>query len=279
MNATRQMMLFAGQELILAVRSKWTQMFAVVFALLSLAVAWSGYILSGGSGAQDFARTSVSLVQLIILLVPLASMVIGVLAMAPDRGAAEIVYSQPVPRAVVVVGQALGVFFALVAAEAVGFGAAGVFVFSRAGGEGIGEYFALFVSAALLTAIFVGVAAWIAIGAIGRRRARGLAIALVVWFAVVVLFDISVLGIASLLRSGHASRLLIISVIVNPVDAIRTGALLVAEGTTAFGTASLAFLRFTRGSAGAGLLLGSSIVFWIVVPILAAIHRVRRIDF
>ena len=131
----------------------------------------------------------------------------------------------------------------------------------------------------MLTAIFVGIAAFIAIGSIGRRRARGLAIALVVSFAAVVLFDVAVLGIASLLRSGHASRLLVISVIVNPVDAIRTGSLLLAQGTTAFGAASLAFLRFTKGAAGAGLLLGGSIAFWIVLPIVAALRRVRRIDF
>ncbi len=279
MEGARQLMLFARQELTLAVRSKWTQIFAIVFALLALAVAWSGYILSGGSGVQDFARTSVSLVQLVILLVPLASLTIGVLSLAADRGAAEILYSQPVSRGVIVLGQAAGVFLALIAAEAVGFGAAGLVVFSHAGGEGIGEYLALFGSAALLTAIFVAVAALIAIGSIGRRRARGLAVALVVWFVAVVLFDVMVLGIASLLRSGQASRLLIVSVIVNPVDAIRTGALLIAQGTAAFGAASLAFLRFSKGPLGAGLLLGGSVIFWIAAPIVAALRRVRGVDF
>lgn len=279
MDATRQLLLLAGQELTLAVRSKWTQIFAIVFALLALAVAWSGYILSGGSGVQDFARTSASLVQLVILLVPLAALVIGVLSLAPDRGAAEILYAQPVSRGVIVLGQAAGIFVALVAAEAVGFGAAGVVMFSHAGGEGLGEYLTLFGSAALLTAIFVALAALIAIGSIGRRRARGLAIALVVWFAAVVLFDVAVLALASVLRSGHASRLLMVSVIVNPVDAIRTGSLLAAQGTTAFGAASLAFLRFTKGTTGAALLLGASIVFWIVAPVLAALHRIRRTDF
>jgi len=38
--------------------------------------------------------------------------------------------------------------------------------------------------------------------------------------------------------------------IANPVDAVRTGTLLSAEVTTAFGSTSLAFLRFTAGSVG-----------------------------
>jgi hypothetical protein len=42
-------------------------------------------------------------------------------------------------------------------------------------------------------------------------------------------------------------RLLVASVLLNPVDAIRIGALLVTEGTAAFGSASLAFFRFTIG--------------------------------
>jgi Cu-processing system permease protein len=274
----RCLRLFAGQELVLAVRSKWTQIFAVVFTLLSLAVAWSGYILSGGSGVQDFARTSASLVQLVILLVPLASLVIGVLSLSPDRGAAELLFSQPVSRSVILAGEAAGVFLALVAAEAIGFGASGLVIFSRAGSEGLAEYLALFASAAILTAIFTAIAAWLGIGSIGRRRARGVALALVIWFAAVILFDVVALGVASLLPSGHASRLLIVSVIVNPVDAIRTGALLISQGTAAFGAASLAFLRFTHGATGAAIILGCSLLFWIALPIVAAMRKIERAD-
>ena len=82
----------------------------------------------------------------------------------------------------------------------------------------------------------------------------------------------------ALLRSGAASRLLIVSVLLNPVDAVRTGTLLAIEGTAAFGAASLAFFRFTRGPWGAGLLLALSLLLWIVVPTLAAIERLRRTD-
>ena len=118
------LILCARQELTLAVRSRWTQIFAAVFAALSLAVASSGYILSGGSGVQDFARTAASLVALVLLLVPLTSLVIGVLALSPDRGAAELLFSQPVSRQTILFGRLLGLFSALAAAQAVGLGGA-----------------------------------------------------------------------------------------------------------------------------------------------------------
>ncbi len=272
------LLLFARQELLLAVRSRWTQIFAVVFAALALAVASSGYVLSGGSGVQDFTRTAVSLVQLVLLLVPLSSLLIGVLSLAPECGAAELIFSQPVARRTVLAGQCLGLFAALVSAEAIGFGGAGLVIFSHAGGEGAAGFVLLFLCASLLTAVFLSLAALLAAGAVGRRRARALALALVAWFVAIVLFDVAALGLASLLPSGPASRVLIVSVLVNPADAVRTGALLGLQGTTAFGSASLAFLRFTKGPVGAVLLLSLSLVLWIAVPFACAVRRLGRAD-
>jgi Cu-processing system permease protein len=270
--------LCAQHERMLAVRSRWTQIFAAVFAALALAVAGSGYVLTGGHGLQDFARTAVSLVQLVLFLVPLTSLLIGVLQLAPERGAAELLFSQPVGRGAVLIGKLVGLFQALVAAQAFGFGAAGLVIFSQSGGEGLWSFVLVALGSALLTAIFLGIAALLSAGSPGRRRARVLALALVAWFVLVVLFDVLALGIASLLPSGLASRVLICGVIANPVDAVRTGALLAIEGAAAFGAASLAFLRFTGGTLGAGVWLVASLVLWIVAPAALAVARLRRTD-
>jgi Cu-processing system permease protein len=270
--------LFAREELVLALRSRWTQIFAVVFGVLAAAVAGAGYVLSGGHGVQDFARTAVSLVQLVLLLVPLTALVIGVLSLAPERGAAELIFSQPVSRGAILLGKLLGLFQALGAAQAVGFGAAGALVYAQSGGEGLGGFLLLVGASLVTTAIFLGLAALLSAGAVGRRRTRALALGLVVWFVAVVVFDLAALGIASLLPSGSASRVLMASAIVNPLGAVRTGALLGIEGTGAFGAASLALLRFTRGAGGASVVLGASLLVWLVAPTVLAVRRLRRAD-
>jgi len=275
---TSLVLLLARQELLIAARSRWTQIFAAVFALLALGVSTSGYILSGGHGFQDFSRTSASLVQLVVLVVPLASLLMGVLALAPERGTAELLFSQPVSRRQILTGKLLGLLVALAAAESIGFGLAGLVVFSSTSEEGVGGYALLVLSALLLTAAFLALAALIAAGAVGRKRIRALAVALVVWFASVILFDLVALGAASLLPSTAASRLLVVSVLANPADAVRTGALLGIEGTAAFGAGSLALLRFTKGATGAVVLLSLSIAAWVVLPILGAIRRLSRVD-
>ncbi len=278
MNAGSALLLVARQEFLLAARSRWTQVFAAAFAALSLGVAASGYVLSGGSGFQDFARTSASLVELVALVVPLASLLMGVLAVAPERGTSEILYAQPVSRGTVLFGKLLGLFAALAAAQAIGFGAAGAVVFSQAGEEGGGGYALLVVGSLCLTAVFLAIAALLGAPAIGRKRMRALAVAVVVWFVAVVLMDLAALGVASLLPSGTASRLIAATVVVNPVGAVRTGSLLAIEGTAAFGPASLAFLRFTHGAGGAAAALAASVILWIAVPALVAARRLGRVD-
>lgn len=267
----------ARYELLLAVRSRWLQVFAVVFALLAVAVAGAGYILSGGHGVQNFSRTAVSLVQIVLLLVPLAALVFGGLALTPDRGAAELLYSQPVPRSAILIGRMLGVWLALASAELMGFGAAGLVMQTQAGLDGLWRYGALVLAAVAITGVFLAIAALLASVNAGRRT-RVLAAALVVWFIAVVVFDIAVLGVASTLRSGSASRLLIVATLINPVDAARTGALLAIEGTAAFGGASLALLRFTGGAGMTVVLVVGSLVAWFVTPLWLAVRALARAD-
>ncbi|MEW6323079.1 MAG: ABC transporter permease subunit [Acidobacteriota bacterium] len=269
--------LCARHELLLAVRSRWLQTFAVVFGVLTLLVASSGYVLSGGSGVQDFARTAESMVQLILLLVPLAALIFGALALSPERGAAELLYSQPVPRGTVLLGRVAGLFLALTGAQAIGFGVAGFVVQRQAGSAGATAFLGAVALAFVLTAVFVAIAALVS-QVQAAKRTRALAAALVVWFVAVLAYDVAVLGIASLLRSGTASRLLIVATLVNPVDAARTGALMAVEGTAAFGAASLALLRFTGGALGAGVLIATSLAAWTIVPLALAARRLSRAD-
>jgi len=278
MTVSSPLALCAAQELTLAVRSRATQTFAAVFAALAIGVAASGYILSGGSGVQDFARTATSLVQLVLLIVPLMALVLGTTALSPDRGASELLFSQPVARRTLLWGRLLGLFAALIAAQALGFGASGLVIFSQSGGEGVTAFLLLMTGAATLTAIFLSVAALVAGAGEGRRRSRAMATAIFVWFAAAVLYDVVALGAASMLRSGAASRLLIVAVLANPVDAVRTGLLLAVQGTTAFGAASLALLRFAGGPGRAVFLILAGAALWTIVPALLAARRLDRAD-
>lgn len=270
--------LCARQEMKLSVRSRWTQAFGAVFAVMAVGVAGSGYVLSGGSGFQDLGRTAASLTQLVTLLVPLASVLVATMAFTPDIGAAELLFSQPVPRRAVLVGKLIGTFVALAAAQGVGFGAAGLLVFARSGSDGLPAFLGVLAGSLVLTAVFLCLGTLVAAGHTGRHRARDLAVSVVLWFVAVVLADVAALGVASLLPSGLASRVLIVAALVNPIDAVRTATLMAIDGPSAFGVASLALLRVTGGWVGASALIAASLAAWIAGPVAFAIARLERAD-
>ncbi len=270
--------LFATEELKIALRSRWTQIFAVVFAVLASGVASAGYVLSGGHGVQDFSRTSASLVHLVVLIVPLISLMLGVLSLSLERGAAEVVFALPVPRRTILMGRLLGLFLALALAQSFGFGLAGLLVYRQSGSGGVGDFVTVLGVSLLATAIFLAIAALLSADAFGRRRTRALALALATWLVCEVLIDLGALGLATFLTSGAASRVLILASLVNPIGALRTGGLLLVEGTGAFGAASLALLRFTHGAWGAAAWISLSLLSWMALPALWAAHRLDRAD-
>jgi Cu-processing system permease protein len=270
--------LFALEELKIALRSRWTQIFAAVFAVLASSVAGAGYIISGGHGVQDFARTSASLVHLVVLIVPLISLMLGVLSLSLERGAAEVVFALPIARRTILAGRLAGLFLALALAQSFGFGLAGIVVWLQSGPEGLGAFFTVLAASLVATAVFLALAALLAADAFGRRRTRALALAIVTWLVCEVFIDLAALGLATLLPSGAASRVLIVASLLNPIGALRTGALLLVEGTGAFGAASLALLRFTHGPMGAAALIALSLAFWIALPSALAARRLERAD-
>lgn len=270
--------LFAAEELKIALRSRWTQIFAAVFAVLACGVSGAGYVISGGHGVQDFSRTAASLVHLVVLIVPLISLMLGVLSLSLERGAAEVVFALPVSRGTILAGRLLGLFLALALAQSFGFGLAGLLVYTQSGPEGVTDFLIVLGASLLATAIFLALAAFLSADAFGRRRTRALALALVVWLACEVFIDLAALGFATFLSSGAASRVVILASLINPIGALRTGALLLVEGTGAFGAASLALLRFTHGPAGAAGLIALSLLCWIALPAWWAGRRLERAD-
>ncbi len=160
-----------------------------------------------------------------------------------------------------------------------GFGMlAGLLVYTQSGPEGVADFLIVLGASLLATAIFLALAAFLSADAFGRRRTRALALALVVWLACEVFIDLAALGFATFLSSGAASRVVILASLINPIGALRTGALLLVEGTGAFGAASLALLRFTHGPAGAAGLIALSLLCWIALPAWWAGRRLERAD-
>ena len=137
----------ARLELTAAARLKWIRLLTIAFALLASAAAYSAGAASELSGAEGFARTTMALVPVVLILVPLAALILGVSGQVAEPGGEPFLFGQPVARATVLIGRWLGESAALGGALVVGLGAGGLVVAFGSGADGLPR-FLLFICAA-----------------------------------------------------------------------------------------------------------------------------------
>ena len=70
----RRIVIIAESEIIASIRGRWTHIFALIFAVLVSGISYFGLSASGYSGTmQDFSRTTLSLLNLVLYIIPLIS--------------------------------------------------------------------------------------------------------------------------------------------------------------------------------------------------------------
>jgi Cu-processing system permease protein len=256
-------------------RLKWIRLLTAAFALLAAAAAYSAGAASDLSGADSFPRTTLALVPVALILIPLAAAILGVSGQAIEAGSESFLFSQPVSRITVLVGRWLGQLAGLGAAIVLGFGIGGAIVATGSGRVGVLS-FAFFVAMAVaLAAVFLSLAATIAVAAEKRQTALGLAT--FVWFFFVLLYDGMALSLAGWLTVPWGGRALFASVFGNPADLIRVAILFVAGTPSVLSAAGEAWTRFLGGDVNAIVAAAVALAAWTLAPLAtgAAILRAR----
>jgi Cu-processing system permease protein len=266
----------AKQELTINIRNKWTLIFAIVFGALVVSISYFGMMAEGFAGMQNFTRTSASILNLVLYLVPLVALIMGTLSFTGDKGTTELLYSQPVLRSEVQLGKLLGVFGSIVISTLIGFTVAGTMIIAA---HGLGELlrYAMFVLLSLaLALVFLCLAVLVATA--NQRKVRAFGVSLFLWFFFVLFYDLLAVGGTLLLKGKSANAFLFLSLFGNPVDMVRVASLIVLDGVTIFGAAGAALLRFLGGKMVSVLLLAVGLTIWVAVPLWASQRLLNRQD-
>ena len=266
----------ARQELTINIRNRWTMIFAGVFSVLVLAISYFGLVTAGAIGFQGFARTSASLLNLVLYVIPLVALTMGTLSFTTDVSANELLFSQPVSRVEVMIGKLAGLFASIVTATFVGFGLAGVIIGVRAGTEGASRFPILITFSLLLALIFLNLSALIS--ALCKRKAKAFGVSVFVWFFFVLFYDLLVIGSTFVFKERTANTVIFGSLFGNPVDIVRVGCLMLLDGQNIFGQAGASLLKFAGGEQASLALLALTLAFWIIVPAGLAHTLLRRQD-
>ena len=212
----------AQRELREALRNKWLWFYALGFAGLALALSQAGLASAGYAGLGGFGRTAASLINALLLFVPLIGLSVGAATLAGERERGTLLYllAQPVSRAEVFFGKALGAALAVLAALALGFGLAGIGL-GTAGSSDATAFLALAGYALLLALAMLGLG--FVISSLTRKAATAAGAALLLWLGLVFLADLGVMGTALAIRPNPATMLGLL--LVNPLQVFKLGAI------------------------------------------------------
>ncbi len=268
--------IIARQELIINIRNRWVLFFAFIFGALVLTISYFGLVTAGAIGFQGFARTSASLLNFVLYVIPLVSLIMGTQSFTSEKSTNELLFSQPVTRTDILLGKLTGLFASMFVATLVGFGLAGLVIAIKAGAAGSLRYPAFVGLSLVLALVFLGLAALVSV--LCQRRPVAYGVSLFLWFFFVLFYDLIIIGGTFLLPERAANRFLFLSLPGNPVDMVRVASLILLDGKEIFGAAGAALLRFFGGEAVSILFLLAALMVWLWFPVWLAKSVLKRQD-
>lgn len=259
--------ILAQKELRDARRNRWFLLYAVAFAALSMALAWMALTGAGNYGFAGFGRTSASLINLVLLIVPLMGLTLGALGLAGEREQGTLLYllAQPINQAELLLGKFIGLALALVAALGLGFGLTALLIAANGGGAEVTVYLTLLGLACLLAVVSLSLG--FLVSALTPHGATAVGVALFLWLLLVFFGDLGVMGTALVLRLD-VDQLFALALL-NPLQLFKIAAVyILRQNLEVLGPAGIYALR-TYGSQLLPLLVGL-LAGWAVLPLLAS---------
>lgn len=247
-------------------RSRWLGAYALFFG----AVGWA--LFSFGAEPEQAVA---SVLDVVGFLVPLVSLVVGVLCFYNAREYADLLLTQPISRRAVFAGQYLGVGLSLAVTFAIGLGIPFLWYGSREGAA-TETLLLLLLAGFLLTLICVALAFLISVGTEDRLKALGGA--LVLWLFFAVIYDGLLLLLIMAFPTYQLGWPLVSLALLNPLDLARLMILLRLDIAALMGYTGAIFQQFF--GTGLGLLIAlAALSLWTLVPIWLGARAYTRRDF
>jgi Cu-processing system permease protein len=263
----RQVLILAAKELRDAFRNRWFLLYAAIFAILTSVLSLVSMAGTGLSGMAGFGRTAAGLINVILLIVPLMALTVGAALVAGerDRGTLEYLLSHPISRLELLVGKYLGSAAALLIALTLGFGISMIVVGWHGHVRHVNSFLSLIVSTDLLALEMLAVGMLISV--VCRRSSVAVGLAILVWFALVFLTDLGLMGSALAFRL-QVQDLFHLSLL-NPMQVFKMSVLgSIHASLDVLGPAGLYATR-TYGSRLLVLFITAGVA-WVILPLTGA---------
>jgi Cu-processing system permease protein len=218
---------------------------------------------------DNTSKAVLSLLNLILIIVPLMSMIFSTIYMYNSSEFIELLVSQPIRRSRLLLSLFGGLSASLMIAFAIGVGIP-LMIYSP-GALSI----TLLVNGLVLTVIFVALA--ILGSVLTRDKAKGIGLALLIWLFFTLIYDGLVLFLLFQFADYPLDKASIVFSSLNPIDLGRIFILLKLDISAMMGYTGAIFKEFFgtgKGMVYAGIIL----LLWILIPVWLGVFLFRRKD-
>lgn len=217
----------------------------------------------------DVTKGLVSITTIIMIIVPLVSVVYATTYYFNAYEFTELLVSQPISRRDILMGKFLGISSSILGSFILGVCVpVAIFAFSTTG-------LTMMAAGGLLTLSFISLA--FLASTITRDKAKGIGLALMIWFYCSIIFDGLVLLFLFMFSDYPLEKAMIVITALNPIDLARILVLLQLDISALMGYTGALYQQFFGSGLGIVFSLVLQIV-WIIVPLLFALRVFRKKD-
>lgn len=234
------------------------------YTIFLLAISLSVFNLE-----DNASKGLLSLLNIILIVVPLLSVIFSTIYVYNSAEFIELLVSQPIKRTTLLSSIYTGLTCSLLLAVLVGIGLP-VLIYDR---SDVG--FILVIASMLLTAVFVALAMLASV--ITRDKAKGIGVAILLWFYFAIIFDGLVLFILFQFSDYPLEKVSIVLTALNPIDLTRILVLLKMDISAMMGYTGAVFREFFDGVFGY-VFICLVMSAWVVAPIFVAVKRFSKKD-
>ena len=252
-------------ELSNVLRSRWM----IFYTLFFLAISYSLFAFTNDSG-----KAILSLMNVIIVVIPLVSLIFGTMYLYNAREFVEMMLCQPIDRKSLYFGIYLGTSVPLSLSFI--FGILLPFIVRGDVSKQFGLLILLIVTGVLLTLIFTSIAFFISL--INNDKVKGLGFSIIIWLIMSVIYDGFVLLVIYIFKDYPVENSVIVMSVLNPVDLGRIFFMLKFDVSAMMGYTGAVFQKFFGNTLGMFISF-ISLILWIFLPQYAALKNFVKKDF
>jgi Cu-processing system permease protein len=218
---------------------------------------------------ENSGKAMLSLLNIVLIVVPLISVVFATIHYYNSYEFIELMLSQPMSRSKILLSEYSGVALTLLSAFFIGVGIP-VIIFSP---DATG--LAMIFTGCALSLIFTSIAFWASVKA--RDKARGIGVALLLWFYFTLIYDGLILLILFTFSDYPLEKITLVLSALNPVDLGRIFIMLKMDVSALMGYTGALYQDFF-GSITGMLFTSGIMLIWIVLPLYGAIRSFKKKD-